>query len=207
MATWRNWFEAQQQASLMSVTETSLLEAKGWGMQDGGAFYGRNDGAFFLLAGVSIQVGGGQREVVSWQQPMLQETGVGVVVLVKVEGEDLYLVQTKAEPGNDADGCVLLAPTLQASESNLAQAHGGKAPPRADIIVPRLKTTKVVAMRQDGGRLHHKVNKHAMIEVPHSVIGVLNSSERLFTRNELRQALRESACNEHLAQVLAIAFV
>ena len=207
MATWRNWFDDQQSASQMSTDPCSLAQAGGWGMQDRGSHFGRDDGAFFSLIGVSVMVGGGQREVKSWQQPMLQESGVGVVVLVKVAGEDLYLVQTKSEPGNDADGCVLLAPTLQASESNLAQIHGGKAPPRADIIVPRLKDGWGVGQRQDGGRYHRKVNKLAVIEVVRSEIGGLQANERFFTRSELRQALKESSCNEHLVQVLAIAFV
>lgn len=200
--TWEEWLAHQRSDSSMTVKKIHLEQVRGWGMQDNDTRFGRPDAKFFSHVGVQVSVPKpGQREVMSWDQPMCEEVGEGALVLVKAVGEEKYLVSAKAEPGNDADGCVLLAPTLQASMSNILQAHGGARPPRADLVA---SNTSWWTIFKDGGKFYHKVNHAVMIEL--DGLEPLQN-ERWFTRDELRQAMFKGECNEHLLELLAFAFV
>ncbi|MEK7481139.1 MAG: NDP-hexose 2,3-dehydratase family protein [Patescibacteria group bacterium] len=208
MAMWQEWLAEQRDASTMEVTETELeriLGAQGkkpWGMVAGNL--GRWDQRFWRVIGMSIIA---KREVPAWEQPMVEVLdGLGTVALVCDPNSHRYLLQAKTEPGNKKkDGHVLLAPTLQASRANLEAAHGGKRPPRAELLDGReLRWTEFV---QDGGIFHGKVNRYAVLLKTEQSIGDPQPNERWFTHAELREAVREGACNEHLLQALALEFV
>lgn len=183
----------------MWVEVISLAEVGGgWGMQ-GDAHFGREDGKFFRLLGVKITNAG--REVMSWGQPMIQEIGEGLVVLVQATDErqhrPVYLVAARAEPGNyHAPGHVLLAPTIQASRSNLEGAHGGSRPPRAELLRGREYNGR--RLHEDGGRFIGKTNCYVILELPQEEVGPLNADERWFSRAELREAYLDGELNAHL---------
>jgi len=180
-------------------TPIRLDETRDW-EDDGTAILRPADEAFFKVIGMNIAPTG-QREVRSWDQPMIQEKGPGAVVLI-VNKRGEFLLQAKAEPGNDSPGCVLLAPTLQASLSNLQQAHGGKKPPRSELIT---EDTRWIKLLQDGGRFFHKTNHYAVLRVEgKKTVGQLLPDERWFTRRELMEAIRNGCANEHLLQAWAV---
>lgn len=195
------WLAAQRAASSMTATPIPLTQVHGWGMA--AEAFCRPDGAFFGIVGVRVSVPKeGQREVPGWDQPMVKEDrGRGCVLLLKAAGEERYLVAAKAEPGYAVAGRVQLAPTLQASMSNLLAAHGGSRPPRAELLEGREPTAPIP---QDGGRYWGKVNLYAVVEVDPATVAVA-ANERWCTRAELRAALRAGDVNEHLAQALLAA--
>lgn len=205
---WKEWFEQQVAASTMRVEQVALGEANGWGMQEGGARFGRPDGAFFSLVGAKVTTGRDEREVRTWSQPLLKETGVGVVVLAYrptvFHGEPELLLRARVEPGNEKPGRVLLGPTLQASESNLQQAHGGNAPPRAELF-PRVSDESWwVELPMDGGRFLGKNNRGALLEVQDLVP---DGAEFWFSRSDLKDAVLFGLLNEHLLQLLGIGLI
>lgn len=195
MEKWQDWLKGKQEASKMEVTPISLSEIRGWEVTP--EALQRPDGAFFTVGGVNIAPTA-QREVTSWDQPMLKEVGQGAIVLVydRLEG---FLLQAKAEPGNKADGRVLLAPTLQASMSNLVAAHGGKKPPRAELVTEDVEWTEFL---QDGGRYFEKSNNYTILEVEETIEATAN--ERWFSVAELAQAIAAGYANEHLIQAFAL---
>lgn len=204
MSDWKEWFDGQVAASTMRVEEVSLSEVGGgWGLQDEGQRFGRQDGKFFDLVGVKITTG--EREVRSWGQPLLREaSGPGVVVLGYRPYPDQdgakYLVSAKPEPGNDTSGCLILAPSLQASLSNLEQAHGGKRPPRAELF-DQVSSEGWRTLRKDGARFLNKTDRYAVMEVEPDI--ELTPNERWFTMGELLEAADEGLLNEHLVSALA----
>lgn len=201
MATWRDWLVAQRAKSQMSAAVVPLVEAQPWGLQDEGARFGRPDGTFFNLVGVHVVA---QREVREWNQPLLQEVGEGAVVLLRSSVDaNYFLVVARQEPGNTTKpGHVLLGPPLQTSWSNLQQAHGGKRPPRAELLDGQEIAWTTLTI--DGGRFIGKVNRYAVVEAsPDSL--TLADNEQWLTRAELREALREGEVNEHLALALTLA--
>ena len=194
MYQWQEWFERKQAESQMKAELIKLSEVKGW--ETTPEAVQRPDGAFFKVVGVNIAPNG-EREVLSWDQPILQETGEGAIVLVY--HDEKVLLQARAEPGNDSTGHVLLGPTLQASKSNLETAHGGKKPPRAELI-----SDDVVwhIFSQDGGRYFHKKNHYAIVHLDKEIEA--SPSERWFSIKEICQAISTGHANEHLMQAFAL---
>lgn len=204
---WKEWFEGQVDMATMRVSEVPLSEAAPWGLQEDGRRFGRPDGTFFNLVGLEITTGREEREVRCWKQPLLQEaTGPGVVILACRAYDDQdgyeYLVSAKSEPGNDTLKGLILAPSLQASLSNLQQAHGGKRPPRAELYDQVEQKGGWRSQRKDGARFYHKTDQYAVIEVASDLD--LASHERWFAMGELLEARDEGLLNEHLVLALAL---
>lgn len=200
------WLETRRNASTMLVTASSLEGIAPWGYRENseGSFeYSREDGKFFRLGGFLVKA---NREVPGWTQPMLEElTGPGVIVLV-TDGER-FIVTAREEPGNSPNKKhMLLGPTLQASESNLQAAHGGKAPPRAELY----SNEKVQWFVQpgDGGRYFNKTNRVGILQVePQSFNGELMPNETWASKQELIAAFSNGDVNPHLAECLAVALL
>lgn len=207
-STWREWLTVQATASSMKVEQIPLDQVSGWGFQQDGEVFGRPDGKFFQLIGTRVGVPkDGQREVPSWDQPLLRETsgdGAVVVVLGNI-GHGTYdvLVQARIEPGNASRGCVLLGPTLQSSRSNLGRAHGGKRPPRSELLDDHEVTW--YRLPCDGGRFLGKFNQYAIINLTAGEMMMANSNEHWMNMTEINEAICEGLVNEHLMKVLALA--
>lgn len=212
---WYGWLLKQREANKeMTVEKIPLSEVEHpWGMQKGedGAYlyYGRSDDTFFRMIGIKVKTD--KREVEGgWTQIILEEIGKGVVVLVKSvdeKGNPIFLLTSKPEPGNPADkNFVLLKPTIQASESNMAQAHGGKRPPFAELLDKYGDSVIWIEPPQDGGRFLNKVNKYAIIEITIEDMRkiALPPDARWFKLFEIGEALKSNNVNEHLSQALEL---
>lgn len=203
MDDWRKWLKEQRGRSEMKVREMPLKDVPApWGMQGSGD-YGRSDGQFFKYIGIEISVPKG-REVASWMQPMKVEVGPGAVVLIVNENDEM-LITARMEPGNPAENgfnYVLIGPTIQASKSNLDQAHGGKKPPYSELL-NQIKDIAWTGLWQDGGRDFKKLNYYAIIRVRKDEITLLPDA-RWFTPNEIAEAITNGDTNEHLSQALAL---
>ena len=173
----------------------------------------RSDGRFFRLTNVDVTTN--TREVAQWSQPMLEESesstvsGIsksltGFVALFRglMKEGSLYLVQAKAEPGSDSEGRVLLAPTLQASVSNMSK-HGSKIPFIADF---KPEKAKMAVQSKDGGRFYNKNNLLALQDFTEEEAGKLVAPENFIwaTREEIRGLQMKGLANEHLNEVLGV---
>lgn len=208
MNEWQKWITGQREANEgMTVEKIPLSEVDDpWGMQSDGN-YRREPEGFFNIIGVKIQA---NREVPFWSQPVLEEIGKGVVVLVKStteEGIPIFLLTSKPEPGNPENkNFVLLKPTIQASESNMAQVHGGKRPPFAELLDKYGDSVIWIELPQDGGRSLGKVNNYAVMEITTEDAKeiVLPPDARWFQIEEIGEALFNGDVNEHLSQALTL---
>ena len=206
MQTWQEWLAGQRAGSGMAVEIVPLQDMLGaagekpWGMAHGNV--GRWDGNFWRLVGARVTANA--REVDGWEQPLIQVIGgLGAVVLVFDPTANAFLIQARQEPGfRDQDGCVRLGPTLQASRANLDATHGGKRPPRAELLDGR--EIGWVTIPQDGGMFDGKKNGYTVLRISKETIGELRPNERWFTREELQQAFFAGECGEHLVQALPI---
>jgi len=199
------WLEVQQNTSTMSAEQIPLTDVeKPWGMNENN--YQREDKGFFRVTGIRIT--NALREVKKWTQAILEELGpLGVVALIREQTYGLILVTAKAEPGNDAKGCVLLAPSLQASQANLKQIHGGKKPPLAEILdMPETQTLHQSNQPQDGGRFFRKKVDVRIIEIPNpETISALITDQQIWcTRKEIDETLLKGVCNPHLRDTLSV---
>lgn len=163
-----DWLEDRRSKCEMNVERVELLRLDGWAYDPGvGSLY-RQGGQFFTVAGMRI-TGAVDREVTEWSQPMICQRSMGILGLLvqkNISGDDMYLLQAKAEPGNV--GKLLLSPTLQSTQSNLVRAHGGHKSPFAQFFEdPHPGSVEFdVDQTEDGGRFYLKTNRNMIVRLP-----------------------------------------
>lgn len=153
-------------------------------------------GRFFSVVGVSGPQGA---------LPMICQPEIGVLGLAVRKGRDgtEVLLQAKNEPGNP--GCLVqLAPTLQATRSNLEQLHGGSRPLYADIFLDAHERLTLVDVAQpEQGRFYMgKLNRNVAVEIDSDVH--LEYGYRWLSIDELRSLIgRPRLLGMSLRSVLA----
>ena len=202
---WYGWLLEQRNNSTMKVKVLPLIDiGSPWGIQENTGNFGRNDGGFFEDIGIEATVPGGPsgREVTKWRQPMIRESGPGVIALFINERNDKILVTARAEPGNSEEfGYLLLGPSVQASKGNLDLKHKGKRPPYAELLDKM--DLQWIEATQDGGRNYKKVNYYTLPVVKEKDIHILPNA-RWFSIKEIAQATENGDVNEHLSQAMWI---
>ena len=160
------WLETRRKYCASQAEEVGINELDKWVVgKDGNIFH--LTGKFFSLIGVKV-TGAKGREVTSWEQPMMKQEECGILGILckKFNGVRHYLLYAKYEPGNMFK--LQLSPTLQATESNLKQVHGGKKPLFAEYFEEggKGKILANVVSVEDGGRFYLKTNRNMIVEVP-----------------------------------------
>ena len=160
------WLNKKRRDYPVKTDEIGLKELEKWHIDENSGNVYHDSGKFFSVIGVKVG-GADDREVPSWTQPMIkqQECGILGILCKKINGTMHYLLQAKYEPGNTRT--LQLSPTLQATESNLKQAHQGKKPLLAEYFEEGDKgkiITSVISV-EDGGRFYLKTNRNMIVEV------------------------------------------
>ena len=160
------WLEDKRKSYPSNIEEIGIKDLDKWHVDPKTGNISHESGKFFTMMGVRVK-GAARREVTSWTQPMIkqQETGILGILCKKINGVKNYLFYAKFEPGNMFK--LQLSPTLQATESNLKQAHGGKKPLFAEYFEEggKGKVLASVVGVEDGGRFYMKTNRCMIVEV------------------------------------------
>lgn len=172
LAELEEWFLDQQKRCQMTIEDITLNECRGWSIDKDSGWISHESGEFFVIQGVRVGFSSNREVAGGWDQPMVTQIGFngGLLGLLRMrfDGIPHYLIEAKAEPGNPDK--IQISPTLQATFSNLKQAHGGKRPRFAEYFETADKYNGKVLfsqwMSEDGGRLHLKRNKGMLVEVP-----------------------------------------
>jgi len=162
------WLQVRRDAYPAVVAEVGVNDAEGWMTDPATGNIVHESGKFFSIIGVKVD-GAGDREILSWSQPMLKQEEVGIsgVIIQKKAGITRYLFYAKFEPGNIE--LLQISPALQASEGNLSQAHKGQRPRLIEYFDgTRGSLIHSVTGVEDGGRFYHKVNRSMVVEVDES---------------------------------------
>lgn len=117
------WINHKNNALNATLVKCALTDQNNWFIDDD--FFLRNrDHSFFQVKGIK-----GTLENRFIEQPIIIQNEVGYLGFIcKIIDETFkILIQAKIEPGNINK--VQLSPTIQATESNFMQKHGGKIPP------------------------------------------------------------------------------
>jgi len=160
------WLEEKRKAYGVKAKEIGLKDLDKWHIDPNTGNVSHESGRFFSLIGVKVD-GAKGREVVSWTQPMIKQNECGILGILckKFNGVMKYLFYAKYEPGNMIN--LQLSPTLQATESNLKQAHGGNKPLFAEYFENggKGKVLTSVVQVEDGGRFYLKTNRCMIVEI------------------------------------------
>lgn len=134
------WLAERRRASTLTVRPISWAECTPWRFRDGRLEH--ESGYFFSIAGV--RAASNVPELDRLATPIINQPEVGILAFLLRErgGGYEWLMQAKAEPGTVER--VQLAPSVQATESNFEQRHGGEPTRYLDLVKD---------MRTGGGRI------------------------------------------------------
>lgn len=207
----KEWFLEKRKNSSLVIEDIPLNEVSGWEIDSATGNISHCSGDFFTVHG--IRVNSNFREVdILWEQPILEQVGYdgGLLGIIKKRFNDVphYLCEAKEEPGNY--GKVQISPSLQATFSNLNQAHGGRKPHFSELFISRAENENVSVLfdswlAEDGGRLHLKRNRGILLEVNEKEeINLPNDNFIWLSLYQIKQLLKEDAwINPHIRGVLA----
>lgn len=146
------WFSKVREQANLKVTRIPFSASAEWTMKEG--WLTHKSGRFFQV--VAIQWDDMQRQ--SHARPFLRQLEVGTLGFLFHEYE--LLIQAKVEPGNV--GVVQMAPTCQATVSNLDRVHGGDAPLFSEWFASSSKKRVYDSLQSEqGSRFFGKFNRNA----------------------------------------------
>jgi oxidase EvaA len=136
----------------------SLKDVQDW--EIGPDQISHRDRKYFSVIGVRVQ--GENREVPSWDQPILKQQSDGIVGFIarSVRGTLHFLVQMRIECGNM--DVLELAPTVQCITDSYAE---GKLPPYAEYFTQPGRATIMLDIMQseEGGRFYREANRNLIV--------------------------------------------
>jgi dTDP-4-dehydro-6-deoxy-alpha-D-glucopyranose 2,3-dehydratase len=148
----------------LSVTRIPLNRVRGWEPHDGAIVH--HERKYFSVIGMRVAIG--NREVISWDQPMIKPAQEGLIAFIvkKLNGILHLLVQAKVEPGNF--DILELAPTVQCLTGNYREGENDYSVPFIhEVLSARPDKVLYAAMQsEEGGRFYQEQNMNMIVEAP-----------------------------------------
>ena len=120
-------------------------------------------GKYFSIVGVAVAAT--NREVRTWCQPLLQPCGDGLVAFVIHRGAEGLRVLVHADVRPGYRHVVEIGPTVQCTPLNFADSPG-RQPEFVDLVLSEDVVVHYdVPQSEEGGRFHHAVTRHLIVEV------------------------------------------
>jgi oxidase EvaA len=122
-------------------------------------------GKYFSVIGVNVEIG--NREVISWDQPMIEPSQEGLIAFIvkEIHGVYHFLVQAKLESGNF--DVIELAPTVQCLTGNYRTGFNEYSVTFIDdVLQARPENIWYSALQsEEGGRFFREQNRNMIVEV------------------------------------------
>ncbi len=155
-----SWLSGLKSRYDLFVSYKPIDKLKGW--HRNGMEIANDDGKYFRVIGVQVSIS--NREVQSWNQPLVQplQQGHCAFVIKKIGGVYHFLVQAKLECGNY--DVLELAPTVQCLTGNVFTSS--QRPPFTDYILnaPKELVRYDVLQSEEGGRFYREQNRNMIVE-------------------------------------------
>lgn len=147
----------------LNVKPIGLSQMEKW-IYDGNTIH-HQDYKYFDVIGVNVAIG--NREIVSWDQPMIRSAQEGIMgfLVKKINGIYHFLVQGKLEAGNF--DIVEMAPTIQCLTGNYKKGKNEYTIPYIEYFInpPKEKVWYSTYQSEEGGRFYHEQNLNIIVEV------------------------------------------
>lgn len=151
------WLDQLRHADQFLCSPMPLSHSRRWAIRDGSISH--DTGRFFSITGLSWDEKGRR-----YAQPFIDQPEIGTLgfIVRRREPSNELLCYAKSEPGNV--GLVQLAPTCQATRSNIERAHGGTLPPYAELFAQRSDHALSVSLQSEqGSRFLGKRNLNTVV--------------------------------------------
>lgn len=199
------WLKKRRAECPADVAEIPLRDVAGWGADANTGNITHHSGGFFSVIGVRT-TGAGEREVASWDQPIVKQdkSSVSGVVCQRQNGVMRYLFHGKFEPGNLHK--IQISPALQATPSNLERTHTGRRPRLAEYFGDegKGKVLKIVEAAEDGGRFYKKTIRNILVEVDEAEEVPITSEYIWLTRPQIMKLLMVDGAMNSLARNVSV---
>lgn len=160
-----SWITRLKAFAELEVERIPLNKVQKWTKDEVKIYH--QDGKYFEVIAVKAEIG--NREVVSWTQPLIKSAQEGLIAFIikKINGVYHFLVQAKMESGNF--DIIELAPTVQCLTGNYRKGQNEYEVEFIDYILnPENYGAKVhyaTFQSEEGGRFYQEQNKNMIIEV------------------------------------------
>ncbi|WP_348721951.1 NDP-hexose 2,3-dehydratase family protein [Parabacteroides goldsteinii] len=158
-----SWITALKFKYELQIGKVPLEGISDWVFENGIIHHMQNK--YFSVIGVSVQIG--NREVTSWNQPMIKSAQDGLMgfLVKKINGIYHFLVQAKLEAGNF--DIVEMAPTVQCLTGNYRKGKNEYEIPYLDLFLNAEQENIWYSTYQseEGGRFYHEQNLNMIVEV------------------------------------------
>jgi len=157
-----SWFTELKTRYELSVSCIPLNQARRW--IDDGCEIRHETGQYFSVMAVSVQAG--NREVVSWTQPLLKHRGYGMVGFLaqKINGTLHFLVRASLEPGNR--DLIEMGPTVACTKAD-ERIKQPNPPYFLDLFLnaspEQIRYSTIQS--EEGGRFYHFQNRYMILEL------------------------------------------
>ena len=134
-----------------------------WSYRENGNL-AHKSGQFFSVEGVKVS-NAIEREVSSWEQPILNQKHGGILAIISRERAGIieFLLYARKEPG---DKDLKLCPSFSATQSNINRAHGGKKTHLTDLIIGNKNNYLGKTIHyEEGARFWKKPNQNLIVEI------------------------------------------
>jgi len=178
-----SWITNLKSTYDLFVDRIPMNKVSQWSHQDG--VIERVDKKYFSIIGVNVSIG--NREVVSWDQPMVKPSQEGLVAFIvrQIDGVYHFLVQAKLEAGNF--DIIELAPTVQCLTGNYRTGHNEYSVPYINEILSAKKNSILfdVMQSEEGGRFFNEQNRNMIVDVGNDFPLKVNENYYWMTLNQL----------------------
>lgn len=157
-----SWITRKKALYDLEVERIPLREVKKWIIGKADIYH--QDRKYFSVMGVNVEIG--NREVQSWDQPLIEASQEGIIAFIikKIDGVYHFLVQAKLEAGNF--DIVELAPTVQCLTGNYRKGFN-----EYDVrFLEEVLTAQPEQIwydtyqSEEGGRFYQEQNRNMIIE-------------------------------------------
>ena len=169
MEQFHQWFDRRTAAIRYRRTVVPVDELSRWAVDPATGHLGHATGRFFSVAGLRVE--NPHRSPRPWTQPIIlqPERGLLAILVQRRDGGVYALMQAKVEPGN-ING-LQLSPTVQATQSNMARVHGGRAVPYLEWFEGPIRDRVLTDSLQSeqASWFLAKRNRNVVVEVPEDI--------------------------------------
>lgn len=179
------WFTSLKSHYSLKLEKTSIFNIKDWNI---GKFeISHKKTKYFKVFAANISIS--NREVKSWQQPLIEPVDEGVIAFVtkKINGVLHFLVQAKLECGNY--DVLEMAPTVQCITDSY---DASEELPFLNYVltVPKEQIRYDTHQSEEGGRFFHEQNRNLIIEAGDDFSEKIPENYIWLTLNQLNMFLK-----------------